>query len=74
VLHRRGFVALRNSPKTIELLEEWAREIAQRAGEGFATRPAETGQNRARVAVVTDDFKGRVREAKDRALTRAVGR
>lgn len=74
-LHNRGFVALRNSPEVIADLQSRAERIADSAGEGFETRPAETNRSvkgRARVAVVTASFKAMHAQATDSALTRAI--
>ncbi len=72
-LNIAGFRALRNSPAVVAELERRAKAIAEAAGPGMETRPAETGGNRARVAVVTSSFEAMLAEAHHRTLTRAVG-
>ena len=72
VLNRQGFRDLRNAPGVVADLERRAAAIAAAAGEGFATRPAERGRQRARVAVVTETYDAMRSEAKDRTLTRAI--
>lgn len=74
-INNAAFVALRNSPGVIADLKRRAEAIADRAGEGIETRPAETRggrTGRARVAVVTASYTGRRRQAEDSALTRAI--
>jgi hypothetical protein len=72
VAYRKGFRQLRNSPEVVAMLESHAQEIAEKAGEGMEVKPTETGGERARVAVVTQSFEARHREATQRALTRAL--
>jgi hypothetical protein len=52
-------------------LERRARAIGNAAGPGHRVE-SETGRNRARAAVITDDFEARYREATQRSLTRAL--
>lgn len=71
-LHMRGFRQLRNSPGVVADLAKRAAAIAAQAGDGFATRPAETGGDRARVAVVTETAEAMIDEAKHRTLTTSI--
>ena len=75
-LYNKGMVELRNSPGVVAELERRASAIAASAGEGVATRPAETDfsfpSGRARVAVVTETFDAMYAEATNRTLTRAL--
>jgi hypothetical protein len=62
-----------NSGPVLSILRTQANGIAARAGEGKWNVHVERGPKRGRAAVVTGDRKAREREAKGRALTRAVG-
>jgi hypothetical protein len=73
--HMRGFVQLRNAPGVVADLQARAQRIAEAAGEGVATRPAETHygrQGRARAAVVTETYDAMRSQAKDSTLSRAI--
>ena len=75
-LNIEGFVALRNDPGVVADLEARAQKVAETAGDGFSTRPAETNTSRrtgrARVAVVTDTFEAMLSEVRDHTLARAI--
>lgn len=71
-LNAQALREIRNSPEVVAELEARAQRIAAAAGDGMEVKPTETGKNRARVAVVTATPSAMYREAKDRALTRAL--
>lgn len=64
---------LLTDPGTARAVTAAAQRIAAAAGPGMETRPLETGRNRVRMAVVTVTYQARLAEARNRALTRAVG-
>lgn len=61
-----------NSPGVKAELNRRAAKIAAAAGPGMDAVNAEEGTERARASVYTATRQGREREAKDRALTRAI--
>jgi hypothetical protein len=71
-LNARALRELCNSPAVVAELKRRASRIAAAAGEGMVVMPAETGRNRARVAVITATYRARHAEATSRALTRAL--
>ncbi len=71
VINREGIKELLNAPGVVKDLEARAERIAEAAGPGMETRPSETAR-RARVAVITATPDAARREAKERALTRAL--
>jgi hypothetical protein len=71
VVHSGGVRRLLNEPGVVADLQRRGRAIAAVAGEGNRVDTEPTG-TRARVEVVTATTEARVREAKERSLTRAV--
>lgn len=71
VLTRNGPRDLRRSREVVRDLEARAERIAAAAGPGHRVE-TEIGQNRARVAVITDTVEAMVAEAIHRTLTRAL--
>lgn len=70
-LNLEGFRKLRTSKKVIEDLERRGRNVAAAAGPGMEASTY-VGRNRARVSVIANTPAAKRREAKDRALTRAL--
>ena len=64
--------SLLKSPQVEADLARRAHKVAAAAGPGKWNVHSEVGRNRARAVVVTGDFKARIREARTRALTRAI--
>lgn len=62
-----------NSTGMRALLTKEARRLAQAAGPGFVATEADTGQTRARAAVIAATYAARRAEARDRTLSRALG-
>jgi hypothetical protein len=74
-LNMKGFEAIRTAPKVMDMLDEIAQDMADRAGEGYKAVPASAtgGRVRGRAMVVTDTFEAKVDQAKNRTLERVVG-
>jgi hypothetical protein len=70
-VNRNGIRDLLRSDEVLADLEERGQRIAAAAGDGHRVE-SEVGQNRARVAVITDTIEARISEAKNRTLTRAI--
>lgn len=71
-----GFRQIRVAPGVQAHIEQLASEIAARAGDGYETRPVETGEGRtarARVAVLTATAEARRDNARNQTLIRALG-
>lgn len=71
-LNSRGIQAIMKSAGVKADLDRRARRIAAAAGPGVEAKPAESGAERARAAVVTTTYQGRLNEARDRRLSRAI--
>ena len=71
-VNRKGLRTLLRSDLVRADLARRARNIANAAGPGKWNVHDETGRTRARAAVVTGDIEARHREARTRALTRAI--
>ncbi|MFJ2506324.1 hypothetical protein [Microbacterium sp. NPDC087592] len=70
-----GFARLRNEPGVLDDLQERANSIADAAGEGYESRPAEAGagkSGRARAAVITGTAEARVDNARNQTLLRSL--
>lgn len=71
----RAFAELRNEPGVLNDLQERAEAIADAAGEGYESRPAEAGegkQGRGRAAVLTGTADARADNAKNQTLLRSL--
>lgn len=71
-----GFRQIRVAPRVQAHIAQLAAEIATRAGDGYETRPVETGEGRtarARVAVLTGTDEARRDNARNQTLLRALG-
>lgn len=71
VLNRKGVRDLLRSPQVKADLERRAKAIAAAAGPGHAV-DSETGRNRARAAVFTDDPAAMAAEAKNHQLLLSI--
>lgn len=71
VLNRRGVRDLLRSDEVLYDLERRANAVAAAAGPGHRVETT-VGRNRARAAVITDDFAAAYSEATSRNLTAAV--
>lgn len=71
-LNRAGVSALLRSQGVQARLDETARDVASKAGKGFGSEVV-VGGTRARAYVFTNSREGRVRQAKDHSLERAIG-
>lgn len=72
---RAGFPELRNEPGVLEDLQTRADAIADAAGDGYESRPAEPGEGkkgRARAAVLTGTAEARVDNARNQTLLRSI--
>ena len=70
-----AFAELRNAPGVLDDLQERADAIANAAGEGYESRPAEAGKGkrgRGRAAVLTADFNAVRDNAKNQTLLRSL--
>lgn len=72
VVNRKTVAELLKSPAVKADLERRAQAIATAAGDGMEV-DSEVGPNRARASVRTATYAARRAEAKDRALTKALG-
>lgn len=76
--NHKGFQELRSHPAVMEVLQDQANGIAERANadarfpDGFTT-DAHPGGNRGRVTVFQDNINGLLAEAHHGALSKAVG-
>jgi hypothetical protein len=70
-VNRRALIEILKDPQVMADLERRGNQVAQTAGDGHRV-VAEVGRNRARVAVITDTFEARRREATNRSLTSAI--
>lgn len=67
-----GFRELRLEPGVQSYIDQLAREIAARAGDGYEASSWQ-GKNRARASVYTDTFAARYDNARNQTLLRALG-
>lgn len=70
-----AFAELRNAPGVLNDLQDRADRIADAAGDGYESRPAEAGEGkrgRGRAAVLTGNAEARVDNARNETLLRSL--
>lgn len=70
-----AFAEIRNAPGVLDDLQNRADAIANAAGEGYESRPAEAGKGRngrGRAAIITADFDAVRDNAKNQTLLRSL--
>ena len=70
-----GFSEIRNAPGVLDDLQQRADAIADEAGDGYESRPAETGEgrkSRGRAAVLTGTAEARYDNARNQTLLRSL--